>query len=36
MGEALTPVLWFPLLMQPARQGLKYVIPSDPQTGSYS
>lgn len=36
VGEALTPVLWFPLLMQPARQGLKYVIPSDPQTGSYS
>lgn len=36
VGEALTPVLWFPPLMQPARQGLKYVIPSDPQTGSYS
>lgn len=33
---ALTPVLWFPPLMQPARHGLKYVIPSDPQTGSYS
>lgn len=32
----LTPVVRLPLLTQPARHGLKYVIPSDPQTGSYS
>ena len=36
LRNILTPVLTFPLLTQPARQGLKYVIPSDPQTGSYS
>lgn len=23
-------------LLQPARQGLKYVMPSEPQTGAYS
>lgn len=36
LWNVLTPVLRLPLVMQPARQGLKYVIPSDPQTGSYS
>lgn len=36
LGTILTPVLRLPLLTQPARHGLKYVIPSDPQTGSYS
>ena len=32
----LTPVLSLATLLQPARQGLKYVMPSEPQTGAYS
>lgn len=32
----LTPVLSLAALLQPARQGLKYVMPSEPQTGAYS
>lgn len=29
-------MLSLPTLLQPARQGLKYVMPSEPQTGAYS